>query len=215
MAHAHAKLDAYAHNPYPLTPGETPLSGGCAHCTTLTMATLPTLISDVAKSFGPQKRIWLTEYGYQTDPPDTILGVSPQKQALYMSEAAMRAYVTPRVDMLIQYLVQDEPEIDRWQSGVLTISGAEKPSYQAFQLPLTVERRTPSTVTLWGQIRPGTGRQQYVLEQKRGSSWLRVGVPQRTSVRGYFRRVVPALTGARYRILWLTRGLTSASVTAG
>ena len=59
MAGYHAKLDAYAHNPYPLTPAETPLTGGCNHCSTLTMATLPTLIADVGKAFGKSKRIWL------------------------------------------------------------------------------------------------------------------------------------------------------------
>jgi hypothetical protein len=41
MKKAHARLDAYAHNPYPLRRGETPMSGGCDHCTTITMATLP------------------------------------------------------------------------------------------------------------------------------------------------------------------------------
>ena len=215
MAGAGAKLDAYAHNPYPLSPAETPLSGGCTHCTTLTMATLPTLIADVTKAFGGNTRIWLTEYGYQTNPPDRLLGVSPAKQALYMSEAAMRAYVTPRVDMLIQYLVEDEPDIARWQSGILDVHGVEKPSYQAFQLPLTVEKRTSSAVTLWGQIRPGTGRQQYALEQLRGTRWLRVGAAEWTSPRGFFRRVVPTVAGASYRVLQLTRGLTSSSVTAG
>src|SRR5262249_1370563 len=40
MKKAHARLDAYAHNPYPLRVGETPTSGGCDHCTTITMATL-------------------------------------------------------------------------------------------------------------------------------------------------------------------------------
>jgi hypothetical protein len=41
MHAAHAKLDAYAHNPYPLDPKhETPLSGGCGHCTTISMADL-------------------------------------------------------------------------------------------------------------------------------------------------------------------------------
>ena len=215
MAGYHAKLDAYAHNPYPLTPAETPLTGGCNHCSTLTMATLPTLIADVGKAFGKGKRIWLTEYGYQTDPPDNLLGVSPDKQAQYMSQASMRAYLAPRVDMLIDYLVQDEPDISRWQSGVLTVSGVEKPSYQAFQLPLTVEHRTTTTVTLWGQVRPGSGKQQYVLEQLRGNRWLRVGGTERTSTRGFFKRVVPAVSGASYRVLQLTRGLTSSSVSTG
>ena len=215
MAGYHARLDAYAHNPYPLTPSETPLVGGCDHCSTLTMATLPRLLADVAHAFGAGTRIWLTEYGYQTNPPDKLLGVSRIKQALYMSQASMRAYLSPRVDMMISYLVQDEPEIDRWQSGMLTVTGAEKPSYQAFQLPLSIEQRTASTITLWGQIRPGSGPQQYVLEELSAGSWLRVGAVQRTSPRGFFRRVVPADPNALYRILWLTRGLTSTSISAG
>jgi glycosyl hydrolase family 42 (putative beta-galactosidase) len=209
MGAYHAKLDAYAHNPYPLSPRETPLSGGCDHCTTLTMATLPRLIADVGKAFGTKARIWLTEYGYQTNPPDKLLGVSKAKQALYMSEGAMRAYLSPRVDMLIQYLVKDEPDISRWQSGILTVTGAEKPSYLSFQLPFSVEKRTPKDVTLWGQIRPGGGRQQYVIEELRGTKWLRVGGVRRTSPHGFFTRVVPTVPGASYRVLQLTRGLTS------
>src|SRR5439155_24006368 len=30
MSRAHARLDAYAHNPYPVYPGDTPYSGGCS-----------------------------------------------------------------------------------------------------------------------------------------------------------------------------------------
>ena len=44
MAAAHAKLDAYAHHPYPSSPGETPSSGGCKNCPSITMATLPKLL---------------------------------------------------------------------------------------------------------------------------------------------------------------------------
>jgi hypothetical protein len=215
MAAAHARLDAYAHNPYPLNPAETPLTGGCTHCTTLTMATLPMLISTVKKAFGPSKRIWLTEYGYQTDPPDHFLGVSPAKQALYMSEAALRAYRAPKVDMLIDYLIQDEPELDRWQSGILTVNGVEKPAYQSFQLPLTVQSQTARTITLWGQVRPGAGRQQYELQELKGTRWVPVGSVARTSPRGYFTRVVRAVAGTSFRVLQLTRGLTSSTLTAG
>jgi hypothetical protein len=215
MAAAHAHLDAYAHNPYPLTPAETPFTGGCTHCSTLTMATLPLLVADVAHAFGKGKRIWLTEYGYQTDPPDNFLGVSLDQQALYMSEAAMRAYLQPRVDMLINYLVQDEPDLARWQSGILTASGAQKPAYQAFELPLTVKSRAGKSLTLWGQIRPGTGSQPYILEELKGDKWLQIGTPARTSSRGFFTRVVPASAGASFRVLQLTRGLASSTVTAG
>src|SRR5262249_10470785 len=45
MAAAGAKLDAYAHNPYSLNRQETPFTGGCEYCDTLTMATLDRLIA--------------------------------------------------------------------------------------------------------------------------------------------------------------------------
>ena len=80
MAAAHAKLDAYAHHPYPSTPSETPSSGGCKNCPSITMATIRKLLILVKRYFG-SKPIWLTEYGYQTNPPDTFLGVTLKRQA--------------------------------------------------------------------------------------------------------------------------------------
>src|SRR5262249_6604191 len=44
MKAAHAKLDAYAHNPYPTRPGiESPLEGACAACDVISMADLAPL----------------------------------------------------------------------------------------------------------------------------------------------------------------------------
>ena len=117
MAVAHAKLDAYAHHPYPLRPGETPSSGGCKNCPSITMATVPKLLILVRRYFGP-KPVWLTEYGYQTKPPDDFLGVSPKRQATMLSLAAMRAWRLARVTMLIQYLYRDEVQLSRFQSGL-------------------------------------------------------------------------------------------------
>ena len=142
MAAAHARLDAYAHNPYPLDPGETPTSGGCGHCSTVTMATLDRLLTAVKRAFGSSTRIWLTEYGYQTNPPDHLLGVSYAAQARYLSEAVLKTYESPRVDVL-QYLVEDERNTARWQSGLLTDTGLEKPAYEVFRFPLAEHSRTP------------------------------------------------------------------------
>ena len=47
-----ARLDAYAHHPYPSSTRETPFSGGCAHCLTITMATLERLLAEVGRAFG-------------------------------------------------------------------------------------------------------------------------------------------------------------------
>jgi hypothetical protein len=201
MRRAGAHLDAYAHNPYPLRRGETPTSGGCGHCTTITMATLDRLLVDVRHAFGTRTRIWLTEYGYQTNPPDRLLGVSYALQARYESEAALRAFDAPRVDMLIHYLVQDEPQSERWQSGLLTTAGGVKPAYAAFRFPLAERARSGLTTTLWAQVRPG-GRETYRLQREDRGRWAAVGGTRTTTARGYLTRVVRASPGARFR-LWV------------
>jgi|SRR5581483_11194120 len=210
MAAAHARLNAYAHNPYPLAPNETPTSGGCNHCTTVTMSTLGRLLTLVRRDFGPRVRIWLTEYGYQTNPPDKWLGVSYAKQAKYMSEAALRAYELPRVDILVHYLVQDEPDTARWQSGLFTTRGAAKPAYQAFRFPLAERSRVGLRVSLWGQVRPG-GRETYKLLRQSHGRWVAVGGLRHTTARGYLAPVVRAAPGARYR-LWIPSQRTYSAI---
>ena len=201
MARAGAHLDAYAHNPYPLSPHtETPWSGGCAGCRTITMATLPKLLNEVARTFGP-KRIWLTEYAYQTNPPDRYIGVSDELQAEYMSGAALRAYLAPRVDILIHFLVRDEPSLAGWQSGLLSVSGVAKPSYRAFSLPLAQQSRHGSQTLLWGQVRPGHGRRVYRLQKLVNGRWTWYGGTARTFSGGFFRRTVLGRVGDRFR-LW-------------
>ncbi len=78
------------------------------------------------------KRIWITEYGYQTNPPDRLFGVSFAKQALYLKQSYAIAKKNPRVDMFLWFLLRDEVRYDGWQSGLLTASGRKKPSYNAF-----------------------------------------------------------------------------------
>jgi hypothetical protein len=200
MAVAHAKLDAYAHHPYPLRPNETPSSGGCKNCPSITMATVPKLLILVRRYFGP-KPVWLTEYGYQTNPPDTFLGVSPQRQATLLSLAAMRAWRLPRVAMLIQYLYRDEPQLTRFQTGLVFIDDRLKPSLQGFKLPFAEMRRVGFETVVWGQIRDGRpGRKTYRLEVLRKNQWKAVGHDRLTNDAGVFIRTIRLKRGALLRI---------------
>jgi hypothetical protein len=187
MRAAGARLDAYAHHPYPTSRNETPSTGGCGHCATITMATLERLLREVQRAW-PGKRVWLTEYGYQTNPPDRYFGVSHQAQARYLGEGSLRAYRAARVDLLIHYLVRDEADVGRFQSGLFTAAGAAKPSAAAFPLPLAAAARG----TVWGQVRPGTGAQPYRLQLLRPNgttAWL--GGVRRTTARGFLTATVP------------------------
>ena len=90
------------------------------------------LITLVTQLYG-NKRIWITEYGYQTNPPDTIVGVSWAKQALYLKQAFAIARANPRIDLMLWFLLVDDPNPDGWQSGLITTSGKHKPSFAAFE----------------------------------------------------------------------------------
>ena len=200
MAAAHAKFDAYAHHPYPSTPSETPSSGGCRNCPSITMATIKKLLILVRRSFGP-KPVWLTEYGYQTNPPDTFLGVPPKRQATMLSLAAMRAWRLPRVTMLIQYLYRDEPALSRFQSGLVFTNDRWKPSLQGFRLPFAQMGRRGLQAIVWGQIRGGRpGRKSYRLEVLRRNVWKPVGRARLTNDDGVFIRTIRIKPGALFRI---------------
>ena len=195
------RMDAYAHHPYPANRGESPLGRGCgASCQRLTMADLPRLVTEVRRAFG-NKRIWLTEYGVQTNPPDRWLGVSPAVQARYLSEASLRAYQTPFVDMLIQFLVYDEAGTARWQSGLYTVSGAPKLSASAFPYPLAQVWRRGNTVRLWGQVRPGDGRRAYRLRMHHNGRWTWATPARLTGPGGMFFVNVNAPRGAHFQLV--------------
>jgi hypothetical protein len=201
MRKAGARLDAYAHHPHPGSPYETPTEGGCfgARCKTVTLANLKVLVQAVRSAWGGGKRIWLTEWGYQTNPPDKFLGVSPRLQAQYIGEAARLVYRTRQVDMLIQFLYQDEPQSDRFQSGLITSRGRAKPGLHAFTFPLAFTA-DGTVARFWGQIRPRAGRQPYRLQllQKRGKRWLTA--VRSTDRRGTFQVTAPVPIGAVVRI---------------
>jgi hypothetical protein len=199
MHAAHARLDAYAQNPYPVEPDETPTHSSCSQCGYFTMARLPEIRADVTRYFGA-KPLWLTEYGYQTNPPDRILGVSWAKQAAYVGQAALRVWQQNGVTVLIQFLIRDEPSLGGWQSGLFTAAGAPKLSYHAFALPLAQVSRTAAGATLWGQVRPGAGRRAYVLQRASGGAWRSVGGTAHTGAGGTFVRTVALPAGTPVRL---------------
>ena len=130
-------FDAYAHNPYYGVPTETPTTrppstrSGQAP-TAVTLANIDTLTKELTRLYGP-RRLWITEYGYQTNPPDEQFGVSWTLQARYLTEAFAIARKNPRIDMMLWFLVRDEPDLSGWQSGLVTVDGKRKPAFNAFR----------------------------------------------------------------------------------
>ena len=209
MKAAGARLDAYAHNPYAVSSQETPFHAPCAHCNVLSMASLPAIRADVTRYFGAATPLWLTEYGYQTNPPDRLLGVSYALQARYVGQAALRVSEQPGVTMLIHFLVRDEPSVGGFQSGLFTAGGTAKPALHAYALPLAQVSRSGARTVIWGQVRPGSGARPYVLQRFAAGRWVALGGPARTSASGTFTRTVTLPRGALVRITSVDAGYAS------
>jgi hypothetical protein len=124
-------FDVYAHHPYYSFPAETPSMKPRAK-TVVTLGNINDLIKLLTRLYG-NKKLWITEYGYQTRPPDRVFGVSWRNQARYLTQAYAIARKNPRITMMLWFLLRDEGRLGGWQSGLFTATGKKKPAYNAFR----------------------------------------------------------------------------------
>jgi hypothetical protein len=125
------RFDAWAHHPYYSFPREKPTTR-LSDPHGVGFADLDRLIGVLTQLYG-SKPLWITEYGYQTNPPDAFYGVSWKEQAAYLREAYTIARANPRVDLLTWFLLKDSPSLQQWQSGLMTTSGRKKPAFAAYE----------------------------------------------------------------------------------
>jgi len=187
----------WAHHPYELirSPHTAP-----QHKDWVTIGNLQRLSSSltrVLRRYGRSRNggmpLYLTEFGYQTNPPDRF-GVSWARQAAYLNESEFRAYINPQVRTLGQFLLRDggDPVTLTFQSGLETLDGKEKPSYDAFMLPVYLPDqrfRGRQRLRVWGLVRPApNGQAQQVrveFKARRGKTWRTLRTMSSEPGRGY------------------------------
>ncbi len=122
------------------------------------------------RTYGVRRQIpiYLTEYGYQTNPPDPYEIVTPAEQASYLNQADYMAWRDPRVRSVAQFLLRDSPPDsdfprfdpqywDSFQTGLEYVSGRHKLAYAAYRMPIWIPTTTVhrgARVFVWGQLRP-------------------------------------------------------------
>jgi hypothetical protein len=129
--------------------------------------------------------VHLTEFGYQTDPPDPYQGVTLARQARWLQEAGYRAWRDPRIKTLIQYEWRDDPlqvtgpgprAYSGWQSGLLFADARPKPALAAFANPFWIEARPGlAGAIVWGQVRPGDAHFVRLERRLPGRAWRSLG----------------------------------------
>ncbi len=202
----------FAHHPYELLLAPSSRQSDPDYVTLQSLGRLERTLDTAFAAHGVDRRLplYLTEYGYQTDPPDELTGVSFGRQAAYLNESEYLAYRNPRVRTLSQFLLVDdaEPIGLTFQSGLRLLDGSAKPALDAYRLPVWVPRRSVRhgrTITVWGLVRVApNGRPAAARVELRPSGakrWRRLATA-RTNERGYLVKRVRLKRSGRLRLAY-------------
>jgi hypothetical protein len=209
----------WAHHPYALEVAPDVKDRARDQVTLSVLGRLTRTLDRIFRRYGQGRRvpIWLTEYGYQTNPPDPIIGVSWARQAAYLNRAEDIAYRNPRVWSTAQFLLVDDGpntkvpprNIRYWgstfQSGLVTREGLRKPAFASYQRAIDVTREHGGRLRIFGQLRPAApnARLTAAIELRRtgARSYRTVRTVTVSSLRNYLVAHVRAKAGW-WRLAW-------------
>ncbi len=218
------KASGFADHPYPLNLPPTKASSPDPDYTEFSeLSRLGSVLDRVQRSYGSRTRlpIYVTEYGYITNPPNhSNHYVSPATAAYYMNWTEYLSWRNPRVATTMQYLLYDPnpsvgvPEFGGFASGLIPFRGPPKPGYHAYALPLYMPVSTTRhghSLEVWGCVRPAfyashdTHAPQTVQVQfQRGSvgPFATVRAVTITNRRGYFDVKLAFSSSGAVRLAW-------------
>jgi hypothetical protein len=154
-----------AYHPYTLAEGPDALTPLADDATINDLTRLDRALRKLSRRFVDHNMpIWITEFGFQTDPPDPFaspITLVPR----FMGESEWLAYHDRRVKSYAQYPLSDDSTAGRglgrfhgFQSGIDSSSNRPKKLvYQAFQTPLFVRLVSRSKVEVFGGVRVANG----------------------------------------------------------
>jgi hypothetical protein len=127
------------------------------------LPTLPRLgrvLDTIQQTYGSNTKfpIYNTEFGLQTNPPETIArALNSKTAALYENWSEYLSWLNPRVRSFDQYLLTDPPG-GNFATGLQYANGNPKPQlYDAYRLPLYLPHTSAAkgqSLEVWGAVRP-------------------------------------------------------------
>jgi hypothetical protein len=139
-------MDGLAFHPYEDNSSVAPETGRHPNSTTIAIADYGKLVTVLGQAFdgttqrGSTLPIFYTEFGVETQipvteaplytgvEPTTVKPVTAAVQGLYYRQAIGLAFCQPTVRAISLFHVFDEPDLNRWQSGLYYVNGKAKAS---------------------------------------------------------------------------------------
>jgi hypothetical protein len=209
----------YAHHPYTKNVGPTVRDANPDSITMANINDLGTLLDDLSSkthgSIPSGLPLFLTEFGFESNPPDPFSGVPLADQASFNTVGEYMAWQNPRILSQAQFLLRDvapvrsHPKTSKaywftYQSGLYFLSGVPKPAASGYAMPFlafnthTLDVATGATIfNFWGQARllpnDTTAGATIQWRAKDGSTpWMNVGDPAPIDPMGYFQSTAVA-----------------------
>jgi hypothetical protein len=174
--HGAMQAGGWAHHPYTKAEPPTWRDKSRDSIVIANISALPKLLDAIAAKthrIASGLPIWITEMGYETNPPDPYRGVSLVNQSAYNNQTDFMSYQQPRVAAVTQFLLEDAgPNThfkkkargywDTYQSGLEfgpgsgSPAGKPKPAYNAYALPFWITTTGPPSaplLELWAWLR--------------------------------------------------------------
>ncbi len=212
--------DGWAHHPYSQNERPSRVSKPKTERGDLRIADLPQLAStlDALAKMGriapANRRIYLTEFGYETKGIRGRPRVDERQQARWLTWAEYLADRVPAVRSFAQFLLRDQPPAPErvsqsgarpygeYSTGLLHVDGSDKIAATSFLAGLFAQLQPKGRVLLYGRLRLGAGPKVIVLQrQVRGAGWKRL---RRLKVdgRASFQRTFRHSPGTQYRLTY-------------
>lgn len=216
-------ITGYAHHPYTF---DVAPNAPAPDANVIALSNLPHFertIDQIFRSYGAGRRggipLYLTEWGYKTDPPNPYVHTSLTRQGAWLNQGEYMTWKDPRVVALAQFELVDSPPKpgeppgsplywSTFQTGLMLRNGRAKPSLGTFRIPIWVPNtRHGRRVTVWGQLRPAnhsTTQYAWVEFQRKGQkAWTVIRLVQTASPEGFLVAHVPLPGPGWVRLAWL------------
>jgi hypothetical protein len=191
-----ASFDAVAVHPYSIAATPTKRAYKRGDLLMGDMGELRSLVQAANRTGHTNYPIWVTEFSWYTNPPDTQIGDAPNTAARYVAYSMYEMWKAG-VSVVIWFKVLDPSGNDTYSGGGLDYaSGQPKPSRDALAFPM-VAGVGRGRGFAWGRV-PTSGPKTVVVERQAGRRWVRVA-SVRTGAGGVFYARFGARGNAVYR----------------
>ena len=216
---------AFAHHPYAF-PYQGPPNRPFPNHTFVTLYNLPSferMLNRIFAAYGQHASggvpLYLTEWGYKTNPPNPYVSTTPAQQAEYLNQGEYMTWAEPYVRGLTQFLLVDSPPKtparrgsalywSTFQTGLEYIDDTPKPAFEAYQVPIWLPNATHGpNVAVWGQLRAAdhSTTQNGVIDflPSGSSTWQQLGQVQTTDPEGFLNTHVSIPSAGQVRLGWV------------